>query len=287
MSTQITTAFSQQYSANVKLVVQQLESMMRDKVTVEALVGEAGYFDYIGKTEPTQRTTRHGDTTYTDTPHSRRKIWGATYDLADLIDKPDKVRTLIDPTNAYLQAFKGGFARVMDRVVLAAARGTAYTGKTGSTSTTLPAGQKVAVGTTGLTTDKLKSALKLFLTNDVPEDWTKHLAVAPQQVMDLLSEYDVTSADYNILRPLVEGSVAKWMGFTIHPTNQLAAVSGSVRYCVAWVQPAVTLAVNSEAESRITEMPNKNYSVQVWMSMDFGASRMDELGVVEIACSET
>lgn len=287
MSTQITTAFVEQYRANVKLTVQQLESRMRDKVTVEPLVGESGYFDYIGDTEPKQRTGRHADTVYTDTPHSRRKIWGVTYDLADLIDKPDKVRMLIDPTNSYLTAFRGGFNRVMDRTVLAAMLASAYTGKSGATAVPLPVGQKVAVGTTGLTTDKLKSAAKIFLTNDTPEEWTKHLALAPQQVMDLLGEYDVASADYNILRPLVEGTVAKWMGFTIHPTNQLAAISGGVRYCPAWVTPAVTLAVNSEIQAEVTMMPTKNYSVQVWMSMDFGASRMDEKGVVEIACVES
>lgn len=285
MSTQITTAFVNQYKQNVQLVVQQLETQFRDKVTVEPLTGEKGFFDYVGKATPIQRTTRHGDTVYSDTPHTRRMITAATYDLADLIDKPDQVRTLIDPTNKYLQSFRGGFSRLIDYTLARAMIGTAYTGASGTTATALPSGQKVAVGTTGMTVEKLMSALELFNKNDVPGDWEKWCAVGSRQISDLLKEVEVGSSDYNILRPLVEGKITRFMGFNFVHSEQLYSAS-TVRYCPCWVKPGVTLAINYDIQASIDVMPNKNYSTQVFMSMMFGSSRMEEECVVEIACSE-
>lgn len=285
MSTEITTAFVNQYSANCKLIIQQLESQFRDKVNVESLTGEKAFFDYIGKVTPIQRTSRHGDTVYADTPHSRRMITAATYDVADLIDKPDEVRTLIDPANKYLQAFRAGFERLIDAKIIEAARGTAYTGANGTTAVALPSTQKVAVGTTGMSIAKLSAALMIFNKNDVAKDAEKWCAVGHRQIADLLAEAKYGSADYNILRPLVEGKLTRYMGFNFIHTEQLP-VASNVRYCLAWIKPAITLAINYDIMARVTEMPTKNYSVQVFMSMMFGASRMEEEGVVEIACSE-
>ena len=285
MSTQITTAFVNQYNANCKLILQQLEARFRDKVTIEALNGEKGFFDYVGKVTPTQRTSRHGDTVYSDTPHSRRMITAVPYDVADLIDKPDDVRTLIDPTNKYLEAFRAGFARLIDAQIIAAARGTAYTGANGTTAVSLPSTQKVAAEAKGMTVEKLTSALEIFNRNDVPGDAEKWCAVGYKQISDLLKETKIGSADYNLVRPLVEGKVTRFMGFNFVHTEQLP-VASNVRYCIAWIKPAITLAINYDIMARVTEMPTKNYSVQVFMSMMFGASRMEEEGVVEIACSE-
>ena len=39
--------------------------------------------------------------------------------------------------------------------------------------------------------------------------------------------------------------------------------------------------------TRIEERADKSFSTQVFHSMDIGATRMDETGVVEILCTET
>ena len=62
MSTQITTSFVKQYSANVQLLVQQMGSRLRGAVTLEAgKVGEEVYMDRISATDAQKVTTRHGD----------------------------------------------------------------------------------------------------------------------------------------------------------------------------------------------------------------------------------
>ena len=49
MSTQITTAFVQQFSSNVQLLSQQRGSVLRKAVSEESVTGEKAFFDQIGK----------------------------------------------------------------------------------------------------------------------------------------------------------------------------------------------------------------------------------------------
>jgi hypothetical protein len=52
MSTQVTTAFVQQYAANVTLLAQQKGSKLRDAVRVENVTGKQVFFDQIGAGAP-------------------------------------------------------------------------------------------------------------------------------------------------------------------------------------------------------------------------------------------
>lgn len=80
MSTQITTAFVQQYKANVYHLTQQKGSKLRRAVRVESVTGKNAYFEQIGATAARKRTTRHADTPRMETPHSRRRVALEDYD---------------------------------------------------------------------------------------------------------------------------------------------------------------------------------------------------------------
>ena len=62
MSSEITTAFVEQYSSNVSMLAQQMGSRLRAAVDVENIVGKNGFFDQVGVTAAVQRTSRHADT---------------------------------------------------------------------------------------------------------------------------------------------------------------------------------------------------------------------------------
>ena len=47
MSTQITTAFVQQYSSNVQMLSQQMGSLLRDAVDVETVNGDKAFFEQV------------------------------------------------------------------------------------------------------------------------------------------------------------------------------------------------------------------------------------------------
>ena len=118
MSSQITTAFVQQYSNNVQMLSQQKGSLLRNTVDAETVVGKNAFFEQVGVATAVKRVSRHGDTPQIDTPHSRRRVSMVDYEYADLIDKQDQVRTLIDPTSSYAQAAAFALGRAMDDEII-------------------------------------------------------------------------------------------------------------------------------------------------------------------------
>ena len=57
MSSEITTAFVQQYSANVQMLSQQMGSRLRDTVRIENIVGKNAFIDQIGVATAQLRTS--------------------------------------------------------------------------------------------------------------------------------------------------------------------------------------------------------------------------------------
>jgi hypothetical protein len=284
MSFQITTAFVQQYKGNVAMLVQQKGSRFRDAVRVETVDGETEYFEQVGAGSAVKRTSRHADTPFTPTPHARRQVTLDDYEYADLIDKQDKVRLLIDPTSSYAQAAAWAMGRAMDDVIVAASTGTSKTGKTGSTSVTLPAGQKVAIAASGLTLAKLLSAKEILDAAENDPDEPRFLACPAKDITVLLNTTEVKSADYNTVKALVAGQIDTFLGFKFIRSQRTGlVVGGSDRACIAWRKSAITLALGMDPVGRIDERADKSYSVQVYYCMSIGATRMEEEGVVEIA----
>ena len=286
MSTEITTAFVEQYSSNIQMLSQQKGSLLRDKVRVESVVGKNAFFDQVGSVTATVRSTRHSDTPQADTPHSRRRVTLADYEFADLIDDLDKVRMLVDPTSSYAQAAAFAMGRAMDDVIITAATGDASTGVAGGTTTALPAGQIIAEsGTTGMNIAKLREAKEILDLADVDPSLPRHIVVGPKQISDLLGTTEVTSSDFNTVKALAAGDVNTFLGFDFCVSNRLA-IASSKRKCIAFVQDGVALAVGKDSTARIDERSDKGYATQVYYSAAFGATRMEEAKVVEVQAHE-
>ena len=286
MSTQITTAFSQQFSSNVQLLSQQMGSVLRGAVSEESVTGEKAFFDQIGSTAAVKRTSRHGDTPMVETPHSRRMVTMDSYEWADLIDDADKVRMLIDPTSTYARAAAAAMGRSMDDAIIEAATGTSKTGKSGATSTSMLSAHQIANGSADLTLAKLIQAKKTLDLASVDPSIPRHIAVGPDQIEALLNSTTVTSSDFNTIKALVQGEINTFLGFTFHVSTRLAK-SGNIRSCFAWAEDGLKMAVGKDVMSRIDERSDKSYSTQVYYCATFGAPRMEEENVVQIDCDES
>ena len=286
MSTQISTAFVQQFSSNVQLLSQQRGSLLRGAVSEESVTGEKAFFDQVGAAAAVKRTSRHGDTPLVETPHSRRMVTMESYEWADLIDDADKVRLLIDPTSTYALAAAAAMGRAMDDAIIEAAIGTSKTGKAGASSTTMLAGHQIANGGTDLTLAKLIQTKKILDLASVDPSITRHIAVGPDQIEALLNSTTVTNSDFNTVKALVRGEINQFLGFTFHTTTRLSK-SGNIRSCFAWAEDGVKLAVGKDVQARIDERADKSYSTQVYYCATFGSTRMEEEKVVQIDCDES
>ena len=286
MSTQITTAFVNQFSANIQMLSQQMGSLLRNAVDVESVNGEKAFFDQVGSAAAVLRTSRHADTPIVDTPHSRRMVTMSDYEYADLIDDQDKVRLLVDPTSTYSRAAAAAMGRAMDDVIIAAALGNASTGKDGSTTTALPSAQKIVHGSAGLTIAKLVEAKEILDSGNVDPSIARNILVSPKQVSDLLNNTTVTSSDYNTVKALAMGEINTFVGFNFIVSNRLGTDSNADRQVIAFASDGIKCAIGKEPAARIDERADKSYATQVYYCQSVGATRMEESKVVEIACSE-
>lgn len=283
---EITTAFVQQYSSTLQNLVQQKGSRLRPLVRTESLRGEYGYFDQIGATSVIERTSRHSPSPNIETPHSRRQVTMRDFEWGEVVDNQDKLRMLVDPTSSYLQSAMWAMGRKVDDLIIEAMNGSAKTGKTGSTTQALPSAQKIAVASTGLTLTKLLTAKEILDAAEVDPDEPRYMAVTAKQVTDLLTTTEIKSADYNTVKALAMGQIDTFAGFKFIRTERLTVDGSSDRLCLAWVQSGVLLAIGEDMVGRIGERSDLGYSMYAYAKMSFGATRMEEAKVVQIACDE-
>ena len=288
MSFEVNTAFVQQYSTNVGLLLQQRGSKLRECVTMGSYTGKAAKaVEQIGSVTAQKRTSRHFVTPLISTPHDARWVFPTDYEWADLIDDADKLRMLIDPTSPYAQNGAYALGRAMDTDIIDAALGTSKTGENGTTSTAFASAQQIAAGAAGLTVAKLREAKKILLANEVDvENDPLYIAVTAKQLDDMLGTTQVTSADYNTVKALVQGQVDTFMGFKFVQTELLGVDGSSDRRVIAWAKSGVHCGVWNDISGKVTERADKSYSNQVYVKGTFGATRTEEGKVVEILCSE-
>ena len=286
MSSQITTAFVQQYSSNVSMLSQQKGSLLRKAVEVESVVGKNSFFDQVGSATAQKRVSRHADTPQMDTPHARRRVSLVDYEYADLIDNQDKIRTLIDPTSSYALAAAYALGRAQDDEIITAVAGTAYSGETGSTSVALPVGQKITEsGTDGLTIAKLRSAKEIMDSGNVDPSIPRWIVVGPKQITNLLGTTEVTSSDFNSVKALANGEVNSFLGFNFIVSNRLDLAS-SKRLCLAWAQDGMKMALGQDIMTKIDERSDKGYATQVYVCQSIGATSLEEEKIVTIQAHE-
>lgn len=304
MSQQINNAFVEQYSSTLQHLVQQSDCRFAGKTRVESQHGKTEFFEQLGATAAVKRTSRHGDTPRVEANHQRRAVFLNDYEWSDLIDQQDKVRLLIDPTSGYLQSAKNAFMRSKDDEIIAAATGTAYAdtgaGNGSVSAVTFPSTQAVVVnhlhGTpagsganTGLTLAKMIRAKSLLTAAEPPEGSKYYLVHSQNEMDDLLANVSqVSSADYAAVKALVTGGTDFFMGMNFIRSERIAInTSTDVSTCFAYVHEGLLLSVGEDMVTRVSERDDKSYSVQPYARMSIGATRMQELEVVSIACDRS
>lgn len=296
MSTQIPTWYSKQYEVAVQELVQQKGSRTRNAVTIRTgLIGESVFINQRGKATSSIKTGRHQPIVFSDTPHARRRITSVFRDTYDAIDTDDELKIFMaNPTGEIAKAQSDELGRQIDSLVFEAASGTAFTGVDGATAVVLPSTQKVAVDyveagaatNTNLTLAKLRRTAEILSANEVDlED--RFGALNASMSHSLLFDNKLTSHDFNIVQPLVEGKVVKFMGFTLIPSERLLGTSTS-RKAIFWQRAGLSLGVWKDITALIDPRVDlRGRPMQVGTCFQMGAVRMQEEQVVEVACDET
>lgn len=297
MSQQIPENFVQAYSNNFYELGQQISSRFQPVcVLMAGIVGSSKTVERVGKVDAYDITSRHADTIYVETPHSRRWLDLADKGAADLVDEMDEIRLLADPKSKYPKLMVQALNRAKDDIIYAAVRGSA---RTGTGVQALPAAQKIAEGGTGLTLAKLLTAKELLdaaeIGNDTDEAamemtgqgkvYDRVIACSSKQLTNLYGTTEVKNIDYNTVKALSEGKIDEFLGFRFIRSERLVK-TGTTRFAVGWCRQSVCLGIGKDIVTSIDTLPAKNYSVQVYARMSIGAVRIEDEGVIEIGCFE-
>lgn len=286
MSTQIPVSFVSQFRDNLVVKYQQQGSKLRGAVTVESPIGEDSYTELLAATTAVKKTSRHSDTPLVDSPHSRRKYDISDYEWADLIDKEDRRKMLINPDNKYAVNAANALGRATDEDIITAFDADVLEGHTGSSTVQFPGGQSIAHGSAGLTKAKIIEAAKILNQNNVPMS-ERFFAYSPKALEYVLNDSTLTSADYNTVRLLMSGEIEYFMGFRWIISTLLPIDGSSVRSCFAWHRQAMNLGVQTDISVRMSERGDKSYATQVYANMSIGALRVQDEGVVRVYVDET
>jgi len=297
MSFEIPENMVMQFSNNFRILYQQKQARLRPWCQIEAgIVGQSKSVERMGKAEAYDITSRHADTKFVEVPHSRRWVDLQDKGWAELIDKLDKVRLLADPTNGYSTLANAAMNRQIDDIILSAARGNA---RSNIGTVALPASQKVAVGGTSLTLAKLLATKEILDANEVDDDASmamdgqssseqtaRVIVVNAKMLTNLYGTTEIKSIDYNSVKALAQGQIDTFLGFKFVRSERVVKdATATTGYAVAWSKSCVALGIGQEINTSVDRRPDKNNAWQVFADMSIGAARLEDEGVVEIACA--
>ncbi len=292
MSIQVPVAFQQKYRNDFLLLAQQAGSRLYRTVRndPDRLDGKAGFFDRIGAVSMVEITGRHQPTVLQNTPHSRRRITMRDFAFHDAIDWQDVVRLGRDPSGKYSQNAMLAAGRQKDDLIIAALGGNAVSidEDDAATNVALPSAQKVATGSGGMTVYKLRQAKKILDAAEAgTQDGAKRFCVLTSyQVDDLLGTTQVTSSDYNTVKALAAGEINTFLGFEFIRSERLIK-SSTTRYCYCYTQNAIGIAVGKDPMVQMSIRPDLNHAMQISVYMMMDATRIEDVQVVQVACTES
>ncbi len=301
MSTQIPIAFVDQVSSNILLLSQQKPSLLRMVCRSEPVTGDTMFVERVGPKDAQPRGARHGATPISDADHTKRKLTIIDYVVpADIIDKPDRLKMLIDPQSVYSQNQAFSLNRQIDDVVIAALGGNAFGGHTGGTTIAYSAvgesrlidsdGTIVAAGTahadateTPLTIAKILTCKEILDNANIDASRQRYFLTNPHNITQLINTTEAKSTDYNTVKALAAGNIDTFIGFKFLMSTRLVtgADTAAIR-SYAFAQDAIVLGVQSEPQVSIDIRPDLLNSTQIFSTLGIGATRVEGPAVVSI-----
>lgn len=268
----------------------------------EVFNGESLFFNKIGTTELKQKTGINQTTKFTDIANSRRKVSFDTFNDAVAINRFDKDRsTIYGLDTGYLNALKYAAERKKEQIIVEAATGVAYEGKEGTTQVSFPDatntvyqdGTASSQGTsgesgtkTGLIADKLLQALfllrKNMKTGNIKEK--VYCAISAEEELLLLQDNKIINRDFSAGQVLDKGIIGSWLGINFIRTELLRMPADGVREILMFTDQAIGLGLPGEVFMRAGENPEREYQNQMYIELNFGATRVEDEKIVKIRC---
>lgn len=292
------------YSNNVVMVAQQLGNPLAATVTSIRATGEAmSAGDMLNAVEYVYGEER--SRTNVENPLSGSRRWlirPPEIKSGQYIDDEDKFDMAMDPTSNFVTGHTRAVIRgCMDRIMgvrkLAGAYsvvdggilGNAIEGKRpGTSGIALPGSQIIPVGGTGLTIDKMRTALLTLRQADfgLEDDDALYCAISPLQQDNLIAIAQASTTPLNAfnIEQLKNGKPTSLMGLNWIVSNRVPKDATGNSLCPIWAKSNIVEGVWQDIEGDVwndTHADNKPY-VRVRTRRD--VVRLQDKGVVVMTC---
>jgi hypothetical protein len=285
-----------QFSTNLDLLLQQKKSRFKDAVATGMHKGkQASPVDQIGAISASKVTTQFGAMGRVDAALDRRWVFPVDYDLPQLVDQLDLLRTINDPRSKFVENAVAAMERAMDDEIIAAIFGTAKTGVDGTTSTTFNTSTNRVLsdfGSTGtpsgLTIGKLIEVRKKLMANEVDLDSEQiFMAISAAQHANLLGQTQAINLDYQTHPVMENGKISSILGINFIHSERLPVVNTNERRCAIWVKSGMYLGRWMDRKVSVSQRNDiQSEPYQLYLMETIGSTRLDEKKVFEVLCAE-
>ena len=286
MSKNLTDAAVQEFDSEVKQEYQG-RATLRSSVSIRTNVtGDAYKFAGQGKGIANQKATQ-ADVTPMDITYTRPTANLENWNAPEYTDIFDQAEVNFDEKAELAQTIAKAIGRREDQLILDSMLSGTITYAT--TEDGLATTGFSATVATNFTVAELRTASKHFNTIEAPTE-ERHIALQANALESLLGTTQVTSADFNSVRALVQGEVDTFMGFKFHVIGDRAegGIAGvtTAEHAYLWHKAAIGLAVGLEMKTTIDWVAQKTS----WLANGIykaGAVVREAQGIVRIIYDET
>lgn len=298
MSENLYKLWTEQFSTNLELKLQQMGSKLRGLVRTGNHVGrQASPVNEVGAIQLKAPAGRFAPKNRTDADFTRRWVFPQDGEIDQLIDSFDELKTIVDPKSTYVENAAMAVGRGFDDALITAAFATSYVGRdAGGLSTeafNADSGQEVAstfgsTAASGLSVAKLIESKRIFRHYHVDLDNDPiTLVIGSKQESDLLNQTQVVSTEFNDRPVLTEGKLTRFLGFNIVVSERLATAA-NVRSVIAYAKSGLYLGIWQDQTNRVSirnDLSGEPYDL--YTKVSFGATRLQAGKVLRILCADT
>lgn len=277
------------FENNIRHTAQQMETYLRRWVMEKSGPTASHSFKVTGTRALSDVAKgRKQATPAVDQVWSNRVAIPAPYDDGEVIEGEDAAQMIIDPTSTITTSMAYAVKRKYDDVIINATDANAL--DEDQAVNAFPGGQYYLGSGAYLDEISLKAITAIankFMTNEVPLEEEKCFLIGPNQVEKLLHETKIGSFDYNDVKPLTQGKISRFAGFTFIPTNRCLKPAGGQIKLPVFTRRALGLLVIEDLFLRVSEDPSLSYATRAYCRINAGAVRVQDEQIVVFKCKDT
>ncbi len=285
MSKELSKTVATQFDSEVKQAYQDT-GRLRETVRVKRLTDAATHqFQVMGRGVASKRTPQ-SEITPMNVGHENVQVTVEDWQASEYTDIFDDAKTKVDERQELSFTIGKALSRREDQLIIDALENP-------NDSITQTVSDDIGGTDSGLNISKLRETKKIFDQNGINvQDSDISFLVNAAALQDLLSETELTSADYNTVRSLVRGEIDTFMGFEFvllgdrPDEGGLPSPSSNKRHLWAYDRQAVGLAESRMLETQVDWIANRSS----WLAqghLQANAVTIDEDGIVEITIDES